>query len=444
MSIEIVGITVLAVVFVLAALRSLNMGALALVAAYVLGVVVMDLPLADVIGGFPGGLFVVLLGVTFLFGIARTNGTVDWLVTVSMSLVRDRAGAVPWVLFFLAAALASVGAASPAAVAIVAPIGITFAIRNGISPLYAGLLAVNGAAAGSFSPIGILGGIVTSTLAKNGMAVDQLMLFGGTFAFNALLSVVAYLVFGRKRISPPPQPLDAATESAGPTTTMAKDECSESGGTSVRTKVDPAPSGARTRQRLTTQQGLTLGGIASLVVLTTAFGLDAGFSALLIAVVLAVLYPSTAETATKEIAWPVILMVCGIVTYISLLESQGIVDSLGHTVSMISAPALAALVIVYIGGVVSAFASTTAILGALVPLSIPFLVSGSVSTTGLIVALCAAATVVDASPFSTNGALVISNSPASEQKLVYRGLLLWGAAVTLIAPAAAWLIFTVV
>ena len=136
-------------------------------------------------------------------------------------------------------------------------------------------------------------------------------------------------------------------------------------------------------------------------------------------------------------------MVCGIVTYVSLLESQGIMRSLGESVTLIGAPLAAALVIVYIGGVVSAFASTTAILGALVPLSIPFLDSGAVSITGLMVALCAAATVVDASPFSTNGALIIANSPECQRDSAYRGLLIWGAVMTAIAPVTAWLIFVV-
>ena len=214
MSVEVVGIAILAVVFGLSILRGLNMGLLALAAAYILGVLHLGLPVGDVLKGFPGGLFVVLLGVTFLFGIARANGTVDWLVAASMALVRERAQAVPWMLFGLAAVLAAIGAASPAAVAIVAPVGITFAVRHHINPLYAGLLAVNGAAAGSFSPIGILGGIVRTTLAKNGLSVDTMALFAGTFAFNAALSVVVWLVLGRKRqsSSEAPQLTSAAGE----------------------------------------------------------------------------------------------------------------------------------------------------------------------------------------------------------------------------------------
>ncbi|WP_348772205.1 hypothetical protein [Streptomyces sp. RPA4-5] len=124
-----------------------------------------------------------------------------------------------------------------------------------------------------------------------------------------------------------------------------------------------------------------------LVVGTTVFALDTGLFALTLAAALALVFRDTAQRATKEIAWPVVLLVCGIV---------------------------------------SAFASTTGILGALMPLAAPFLSSGALTTTGLVIALSSAATLVDASPFSTNGALVVANTPETVRAGAYRGLLRWG------------------
>ena len=51
----------------------------------------------DIFAGFPGDLFVILVGVTFLFAIASNNGTVDWLVHAAVRGVRGRAAAIPWV-----------------------------------------------------------------------------------------------------------------------------------------------------------------------------------------------------------------------------------------------------------------------------------------------------------------------------------------------------------
>ncbi|WP_326810140.1 hypothetical protein OIE62_36025 [Streptomyces scopuliridis] len=78
------------------------------------------------------------------------------------------------------------------------------------------------------------------------------------------------------------------------------------------------------------------------------------------------------------------------------------------------------------------------------PLAVPFLASGAIGTTGMVIALATAATVVDASPFSTNGALVVANTPEHQRDDAYRGLLRWGAGVCVLAPISAWLIFVVI
>jgi hypothetical protein len=60
------------------------------------------------------------------------------------------------------------------------------------------------------------------------------------------------------------------------------------------------------------------------------------------------------------------------------------------------------------------------------------------------VALSISATAVDATPFSTVGALTVANAPASQQQRVYSGMLRWGLSMILIAPLAAWLIFVLI
>lgn len=134
MSPELISILVLAVVFVIATTRSVNMGALAFAAAFGVGELVAGLDADGIFAGFPGDLFVVLVGITYLFAIARANGTTDWLVHASIRLVRGRVALIPWVMFALTGALTAIGAVSPAAVAIVAPIALSFAARYGISP----------------------------------------------------------------------------------------------------------------------------------------------------------------------------------------------------------------------------------------------------------------------------------------------------------------------
>ena len=135
------------------------------------------------------------------------------------------------------------------------------------------------------------------------------------------------------------------------------------------------------------------------------------------------------------------LLICGIVTYVALLEKMGTIDWLGDEVASVGTPLLAALLICFIGGAVSAFASTTGILGALIPLAVPFLAMGEIGAVGVIIALCIASSVVDSSPFSTSGALVVANSPDDKRDFVYKKLLQWGMSMIIIAPITAWTIF---
>jgi di/tricarboxylate transporter len=187
----------------------------------------------------------------------------------------------------------------------------------------------------------------------------------------------------------------------------------------------------------------TLIGIVTLIGVVLAFDVDVGFVALSIAAVLSLLSPAATKGAVNKIAWPTVLLICGIVMYVGLLEEIGTIDWLGEHVAEISAPLIAALLICYVGGIVSAFASTTGILAALIPLAVPLLEAGAVGAVGLIIALSISSSVVDSSPFSTSGALTVANTPEEKRDFVYRRLIQWGFSMVLIAPLVAWLVFVV-
>ena len=121
MSPELVSIIVLVAMFVVATVLPINIGVLAFVAAFVVGSVYTDLAGDEISALFPGDLFVLLVGITFLFAIAQGNGTIDWIVAASVRAVRGRLVAIPWIMFAVAAIMTAVGAVSPGAVAILAP-----------------------------------------------------------------------------------------------------------------------------------------------------------------------------------------------------------------------------------------------------------------------------------------------------------------------------------
>ena len=88
-----------------------------------------------------------------------------------------RVAAIPWVMFLVTAVLTASGAVVPGAVAIVAPIALGFALHHRINPVLMGLLVINGATAGGFSPISVFGSIVNGVVERNDLAENATLLF---------------------------------------------------------------------------------------------------------------------------------------------------------------------------------------------------------------------------------------------------------------------------
>jgi di/tricarboxylate transporter len=443
MSPELISILVLVVVFVIATTRSINMGALAFAAAFGVGTLVADLETDDIFEGFPGSLFVVLVGVTFLFAIARANGTTDWLVHTAIRLVGGRIVVMPWVLFAITGVLTAIGAVSPAAVAIVAPIAMGFAAKYRISPLLMGAMVVHGAQAGGFSPISIYGTIVNGIVAEEGLPGNEIVLFLASAVVNLLIAAVVFVVCGGLKLAR--QPVDAPAPALVRTGGGGD---SDSSGAEAETETETETEAgveaeAEERVRLTAPRIATLAGLAALVVATLVFDLDVGLAAITVAVLLSVVWPEQSKLAITQITWPTVLLICGILTYVGVLQTMGTITWAGDSVAGVGAPLVAALLICYIGAIVSAFASSVGIMGALIPLAVPFLLRGDVSAVGLIAALAVSATVVDVSPFSTNGALVLANAQDVDRDRFFKQLMAYGGIIVVAAPPLVWLALVV-
>src|SRR5919107_3692155 len=128
---QLISIYALCAMFVVATVLPVNMGVLAFVGAFLVGTLAAGMSTKDIIAGFPGGLFLTLVGITYLFAIAQNNGTIDWLGQLAVRAVRGRVAAIPRIMFGIPAVLTAVGAVSPGALAIIAPIALGFAAKYG-------------------------------------------------------------------------------------------------------------------------------------------------------------------------------------------------------------------------------------------------------------------------------------------------------------------------
>lgn len=447
---ELISILALVIAFAVATALSVNMGVLAFAAAFLVGRLVGGMSEDDIFAGFPGDLFVVLVGVTYLFAIARANGTTDWLVSRAVRMVGGRIAIIPWVMFAIGALLTSIGAVSPAACAIVAPIALNLAARYRISPLLMGTMVVHGAQAGAFSPISIYGTIVNGVVDNNHLPGSPLVLFLGSLVVNTVIAVIVFVLFGGLRlVKEDRRPADTAvrepvlaTAGAKTATPAATTATAPTGGAGDAPEPEEETAPYAT-EGLDRDRTLTLLGLIALVVSTLVFDLDVGLVAVTVAVVLSVISPKACRNAPAEVAWPTVLLICGVLTYIGVLEEMGTIDYAGHAVADVGIPLLAALLLCYIGALVSAFASSVGLMGALIPLAVPFLLEGSIGAIGMITALAVAATVVDVSPFSTNGAIVIANAKGIDRDVFFRQLLVYGGVIAAAVPLAVWLAFVV-
>jgi len=461
MSPELVSIAVLVAMFVVATIRPINIGVLGFVAAFVVGTAYTDLAGDEISSLFPGDLFVLLVGITFLFAIAQDNGTIDWLVDTSVRAVGGRLVAIPWIMFGVAAVMTAVGAVSPGAVAILAPVALGVAARHGISQMLMGLMVVHGAQAGGFSPISVYGVIVNGVVARADLPTSPMYLFVASLVVNFVVALVAFLVFGGLSL------LRAGRAGAEPAMAVAGatagDGAPRAGGGSAPDEAAPvaaheagsdatpgpdSPSGADDGDATvpagrTREQTLTLAGLAALAVAAVGFDLDVGLTAFAVALVLALVSPDGHRHALNGVAWSVVVLVGGVLTYVGVMQEIGTIDFVGNAVASLAAPLVVALLLCYVGGVVSAFASSVAILGATIPLAVPFLQEGTIGAVAMIAALSVSSTVVDCSPLSTNGALVLANSVGIDRDVFFRRLMAYGAVVVLVAPPLIWFVFVV-
>jgi di/tricarboxylate transporter len=444
MPLELIPILALVAMFVAATLLPINMGTLGFVAAFLVGTVAVGMNTDDIIAGFPSELFLTLVGVTYLFAIAQNNGTVDLMVRGAVRLVRGRVAFIPWVMFGITGVLTALGALGPAAVAIIAPIALGFAKQYRINALLMGMMVIHGAQAGGFSPISVYGVTVNNIVAKAHLVNSPLALFLGSLLFNAAIGVLLFVFLGGRSL-------------IGRTVHDDHDDPIEGGGDLSGSVSGSAPSGAggtatlaptATEPRVTTKplpttsvtfdQVLTLIGLGALAVFSLILDLDIGFVSMTVAAVLALVSPKAQKGAVSQISWSTVLLIGGVLTFVGVLQEAGSVEWVGNGVAKLGMPLLVALLLCYVGGIVSAFASSTAILGATIPLAVPLLIAGEVSPIGVVVALAISSTIVDVSPFSTNGALVLANAQDVDRDKFYRQILKYSALVVAIGPLLAW------
>ena len=431
-------ISVLVLIFLLGTLRNINLGILGLIGAFLVALAVPEFTDAaedsgdvfdQVFGGFPVDLMIALMGLTYLFGFAQQNGTIDIILRWAMRAVRGNRAVMPWIFFALTGFFMSIGAIF--AIGVISPLAVPFARRYRINQLMMGMMVVHGGMAGLLSPLSVYGIYVNDFLKNNDLGSHTWTLFLMALVFNVLMGVIVFVFLGGRRLIG----AQARAEMDEIRQEMENTEDADgAGGTAVATVTAPTATRA-----VTPYQWATILGLAALVIGAGIFALDIGVVSLTIGGVLAIMKPVESRKALDNVSWATIVLVGGMVTYIEVLQAAGTVDWISDKMSSMGAPMIGLLLLCYLSGVVSALASSIATIGIAITMAAPFLVNGDLPVAGAAAAIAIAATVVDVSPFSTNGAMVLANVDAEHRDRFFRQMLIYSGVIVAVGPLAAWL-----
>ena len=374
-----------------------NVGLIAIPLAWAIGVYAGK-PAEMVIAGFPTSLFVTLAGVTLLFALAETNGTIAQLAVRLTGLAGRRARLLPAMFFLIACALSTLGPGAIPAVALIAPLAFATSAPARIPLFLTALMVANGANAGNLSPFSAVGIIANTRMASAGLGGHELKVWAANFLAHLVVAAAAYAVLVRR--IPPGD------------TTLAE-----------------PPSAFTPMQWLTL--AVVLGWIAAVVAGSASLGL-AAFAA---AVVLIIASAADEGTALKRMPWAAIVMVCGVAMLVAMAERVGGLDLFTALLAKLATPASINGVIAFVTGVISSCSSTSGVVLPTFLPTAPGLVQqvGGGSPLAVALSINVGSSIVDVSPLSTIGAICVAAvSDSQDARDLFRSMLIWGLSMTLV------------
>ncbi len=421
MSSELLSIVVLAALFGLAMVPRAHLGLAAFAASFLVAEYA-GVSADELVSFFPSDFFVLIVGVMMLFAVVQLTGAMQWIVDGALAVVGGRTALVPLVPLAIGGVLGGIGTLPGAVVAIVAPIAMSLSRRFSISPFLMGYATLVGATLGMFSPIAVFGLATDASLDKAGVTLPdggRTTLGVAFLVLGLVLSVVMMVtlrLLGRGTVESSALPAEPITPS----------------GTSP---ITPSGTTGGDLPRIASLVALVV-----LVVCAAAFDLNVGYLGFVLAFALLMLLRLEPDEIIRRVPWGVLVLIGGLLTYIGLMTKVGAFVKLSDWLTFGSSPMLALLAVCYVAAVTSFFANSLAVIVATLPL-VPGLTDQGVGALGAVVAITLSAVVVDVNPLGPAGGLVLGSTSAEHRTTLFRQLLVYGVAATLVAPVV--LTFTV-
>ena len=397
---------------------------------------------ARVMGLFPTGLFMILVGVTFLFGMAQTNGTMEKLTAYSVRICKGNTAIVPLIIFVLTTFVTTIGPGNIAGTALMAPVAMAIATRVGMPAFLMTLIVVGAANGAAFSPFAPTGIISNGLIAKMAPSMPEL-------TKQISLDALAWKIHFNSEVAQGIVNIGGFFLLGGWAWIQK-----QRGATIDIEELAPKP------EPFDKHQLLTLGMVGLLIALVVIPGLpgmktaipktilnmlsNVGSVAFMLSCVLMLTGSGDSKKAIKVMPWGVIMMVCGVTVLVEVMDKAGGLNALVKIIGAISNPVTVNAWLGLITGVISAYSSSS---GVVMPMFLP-MVPGLIKEIGggnpvaLISSINVGAHLVDSSPLSTLGALCIACAGDHEDKAkLFRNLLIWGLSMSVVGAVVCWLFF---
>lgn len=373
--VSIASLIILVITIVIGFVKKINMGVLALGFSLILGYL-GKISASSIIKGFNSSLFLMLVGVSILFGIAQHNGTLNLIVKKLIRLSGKRAWLIPILMYFVIYFIAFLGAGTITGFALAALFGIPMAKELDADPFLLTTMGQLGSIGGGivpWAPTGIIGLELAKNANITGNLANTMVL--NTFLATAFGAIISYIFLKGYKLK-------------------AKELNSEV-------------------LKFNKNQKITLVGILCMVIGVAVFKMNIGLLSIFISIILILLKVGTEKEALGSVPWNTILLISGMGILMSLIVKLGGIKLLADILSLFMNEKTVAGILALSSGILSLFSSTS---GVVMPTMIPTIplivetlgIAGVVPSALLLSAVINGSSPSGMSPLSTGGAFVMA------------------------------------
>jgi len=373
---DILSLLALCFTLVIAFVFKVNSGLMAIAVSLVLSLIA-GIPGKFLISSFNSNLFLMLLGVMYLFSIAQENKTLELLSKKTFALCRGNAKLLPVVIFLVAAVISAIGPGLISVTALVSVLIVALAKEMDTPAIRLVPFGLMGAFGGGLTPITPTGIVASNVAGSCGITGVEGPVAIKMFLTCALFAAILYFfVFKWHKAKRVPLAQNAA---------------------------EPIPP-------FSVKQIATMAGIVVVAVVSSVFSINVGLISFVVAVVLTLFKVADEGAALKKVPWGTLIMITGMGILISLVTELGGIDLLSSALTKLSSTHTASAIMALLSGIMSWVSSASGVvMPTLIP-TVPDMVTAlpGVDPLSLVNSISIGSNMAAISPLSSCGALMLA------------------------------------